>query len=183
MPGWEVHERVYELLGVSSPTCSSVDELADVSPPRVRDLRIEVGEFEEAYERVPVHFGFRPTEFPLTYAYVAEKYGRGGVACLLTHFILDKIENDVLKSFDDEMIEESVEALLEGYARNRGGVCSGFSEILDDLRLRLGENFSVIANYAREWVREKKLLVDILANALAEHLSRVLRLNLTLKRL
>ena len=63
--------KVYRMLNFNPAICQVIDSLIDKEPPPVREVIQGVG----LEERLPVHYGFRKTEFPYMYNYVVQRYG------------------------------------------------------------------------------------------------------------
>jgi len=82
LPGWDLHQRVYRVVGLNVDVCNDIDRLLDEEPPTVGDVESVVYGFavssEEYYDaRLPRHFGFGYSEFPGMYMYVARTRGWG----------------------------------------------------------------------------------------------------------
>jgi len=97
VPGWPLHQGVYAVLGLDASVCGDVDKILDEEPPTIREVASVVREIrilsDDYNARLPIHSGFKPSEFPIMYRYVIRTKGYEGVLCLLTHFTLDFLES------------------------------------------------------------------------------------------
>ena len=180
MPGWDVHAKVYRILGLNPAICRVIDELVDREPPLVREVIPGVG----LEERLPIHYGFGKTEFPYMYNYVVQRYGLEGAKCLLVHFVLDQVENSLKKGYTSEMVRDAVEALLGGYDSECGDSrdkCFNYDRVMGEVRAQLARYMDAIIAEVGDWLSGRTLPIDILVNASGEILSLMLRIKLYMR--
>lgn len=177
LPSLPTHLKIYEVLSLNTDVCREVDNLVDVEPPLINEVFPE----ERGGERLWRNFGYRKNEFPFMYKYIYRKLGLEGVRCLVTHFILDHIENVTCRGFDIEMIKDEVEALIHSYIEECSimAQCDNiFKEsaiILNKiLELTSGNLESMIKIISSE-ANLKHLPIDIIMNASSEIVSIMLR--------
>ena len=180
LPAWEIHTKVYELLGLSTPLCQVIDHLVDVEPPKVKEIIMH----EDKDERLPVHFGFNKSEFPYMYNYVLRKYGLEGTKCLLMHFILDYMENNLARGHTHEMIKSSIETLLYNYGeecRIVKDLCTNYRGVAKEIKELLNKHMEQVISEVENWVSRRLSLMEVLLNASSNILSLMMRLELYLR--
>ena len=173
------HRGVYELLGLNVNVCSEVDRLVDVEPP----LITEIDPSYNGGERVWINFGFRKSEFPLMYRYIYRRFGSDGIKCLITHYVLDRVESLLYRGFDVDMIRNEVEALIHSYIDECGThkeeeVFKDAGNFLLQILGELLKRFNDIVQIVRSEVGIKVLPVDIIVNASSDLTSLYLRATL-----
>jgi hypothetical protein len=179
LPSLATHRRVYELLGLNVNVCSEVDRLVDVEPP----LITEIDPSYNGGERVWINFGFRKSEFPLMYRYIYRRFGSDGIKCLVTHYVLDRVESLLYRGFDVDMIRNEVEALIHSYIDECGThkeeeVFKDAGNFLLQILGELLKRFNDIVQIVRSEVGIKVLPVDIIVNASSDLISLYLRATL-----
>lgn len=180
LPGWEIHWKTYEVLGLNTSICRIIDNIVDKEPPRASEVLPYVREGIV----LPIHFGSKKGEFPYMYNYVAKKYGVEGAKCLLTHFILDHIENTLLRGYDTEMVADEVKALIKEYqdeCRIAEEKCIYLEEAFNHIMGKLEDKLADTIMLVKQWLDEKTLPLELLLNASNELLSLTLRLKLYIK--
>jgi len=179
LPSLATHRRVYELLGLNVNVCSEVDRLVDVEPPQIT----EIDPSYNGGERVWINFGFRKSEFPLMYRYIYRRFGSDGIKCLITHYVLDRVESLLYRGFDVDMIRNEVEALIHSYIDECGThkeeeVFKDAGNFLLQILGELLKRFNDIVQIVRSEVGIKVLPVDIIVNASSDLISLYLRATL-----
>ena len=180
MPGWEIHSKVYRILGLDDVLCRVIDRVVDEEPPRVKDVL----PYQDLEEKAPVHFGFKKNEFPLMYSYIVKNYGIHGAKCLLAHFILDRIENDLRKGMDRDNVRRDIESLFSMYMDRCRAIeesCPYYEEVFESVREKFFGKIDQVIKIVEEWLNERMLSVDVLVNASSELLSELVRRELFLK--
>ena len=180
MPGWEIHSRVYRILGLDDVLCRVIDRIVDEEPPCVKDALPD----QDLEEKVPVHFGFKKNEFPFMYSYIVRNYGIRGAECLLVHFILDKIENDLRKGMNRGNVRREIESLFTMYmdeCRVIEKPCPHYEEVFESIREKFFGKIDQVIEIVEKWLNERMLSVDILVNASSKLLSELVRRELFLK--
>lgn len=71
MPEWDIHIKVYEILGLNVGICQVIDDVVDREPPKLGEVIASA----QLDVRLPKHFGFQKSDFPSMYNYIARKYG------------------------------------------------------------------------------------------------------------
>jgi len=107
LPAWETHTKVYKILNLNISLCQVIDHLVDVELPKIKEVIMH----EDKDEGLPIRFGFNKSEFLYMHHYILRKYGLEGVRCLLIHFILDYIKNNLARGYTREMVKDSIETL------------------------------------------------------------------------
>jgi len=179
MPGWDVHSRIYELLGLDGRVCRIIDEIVDSERPSYREINPEWPD-----KKADRHFGFRKHEFPFMYSYIVKNYGIRGGECLIAHFVLDEIEDALIYGFDDEMIADDVKSFFETYlkeykiARDK---CPNIEETLGSIKNKVSQNLDQIIKIIREWLENRITPLDVLVKASSYIVNPIVRVNLYLK--
>jgi hypothetical protein len=179
LPSLATHRRVYELLGLNVNVCSEVYRLIDVEPPQIT----EIDPSYNGGERVWINFGFRKSEFPLMYRYIYRRFGSDGIKCLITHYVLDRVESLLYRGFDVDMIRNEVEALIHSYIDECGThkeeeVFKDAGNFLLQILGELLKRFNDIVQIVRSEIGIKVLPVDIIVNASSDLISLYLRATL-----
>jgi len=183
VPGWLLHRDIYVVLGLDIDVCRGVDRILDEEPPRVGEVASVVSdEFRASGEdnaRLPVHTGFRPSEFPLVYKYLVRTRGREAVYCLLTHFILDFLENLFMRGERPEVARDMVYGLIEDYKNEcRSSRCDGFEEFIYGFEERVLTHLDYMVEEVYKWVSARTTTLEVVLRASSEFLNPILRATL-----
>ncbi len=180
MLGWNIHIKAYGILGLNTTICHVIDNIVDKEPPKAKEVFTSIA----LDEKLPIHFGFRKTDFPYMYNYIARKYGLEGAKCLLAHFILDQIENTLKKGYTHEMIKDVIIRLLEDYkkeCKSNKEPCIDYTIVFNEIEQQLSKHVDTVIKVVEKWVKERTLPIETLVNASTEILSLILRINLHLQ--
>jgi len=183
VPGWPLHRDIYVVLGLNIDVCRDVDKILDEEPPTAGEVASVVSdEFRASGEdnaRLPIRTGFRPSEFPLVYNYLVRTRGREAVYCLLTHFILEFLENLFMRGERPEVARGMVYGLIEDYKREcRSSRCDGFEEFIHGFEERVLTQLDYMVEEVYKWVSARVTTLEVVLRASSEFLNPTLRATL-----
>lgn len=179
MPGWDVHSRIYDLLGLDGRVCRIIDEIVDSEPPSYKEINPEWPD-----EKAHRHIGFSKNEFSFMYNYIVKNYGVRGGKCLIAHFILDKIEDDLINGYDNEMIANDIKQFLETYMKECKIIqdkCLNIDETLGFIKNSIDKNLDKIITIVKEWLENRITSLDVLVKASSDIVNKIVKVNLYLK--
>jgi len=170
------------VLKLDIDVCRDVDRILDEEPPTIGEVASVVSELRASggdNARLPVHTEFRPSEFPLMYKYLVRTRGDEAAYCLLTHFILDFLENLFMRGERPEVAKDMVYGLIEDYKREcMSSSCDGFEEFIHGFEERILTRLDYMVEEVDKWVSARTTAFEVVLRASSEFLNPILRATL-----